>query len=231
MYDRGEIMTRKEQLNILKFIYNKDFLCSYIPVGRADFKFDLTTKNIPIELFKIKQRILNKEQLKGYDSHTPLRDLITFIMPGSRIPMHTDDNNISGQIHVRFNVFIQVPDICNTFYDGNPVDTKERHYVMCRSGIDTHWTTINKSMVPRISLSYGFMLPIEKVFQLYKIPNENNTFFKSLLFRYISCYIETIYDDFIYNHLVETAEYNPVTVFIDICGVKDIQGLLNKYNV
>jgi len=216
MYDRGEIMTQEEQLTILKYIYNKDFLCSSLAAGRADFEFDLTTKNVPIELFKIKQRILEKEGLKGYDSHTYLGDLITFILPGGHIPRHTDKNSFDGYIHIRFNVFIQGSDTCKTFYDDILVDTKERHYVMCRSGIDPHWTERNMSKMPRIALSYGFMLPIEKVTQLYKIPNIHNILSRNkILFRYIYYNIKNIYNMIKYSNTVYT-KYSPTTPFIDM---------------
>jgi hypothetical protein len=214
-------MTQEEQLTILKFIYNKNFLCSPLTNDRADFKFDITMKNIPIELFKIKQRILKREDLKGYDSHTYLGDLITFILPGGNIPRHTDKNSFDGYIHIRFNVFVTGSDMCKTLYDNIPVDTKDRHYVMCRSGIDAHWTEINRNNIPRIALSYGFMLPIQKVTQLYKIPNEYNTPARNrILFRYIYYIIVAIYNLLKYNRNMYT-KYTPNTPFIDICGFKD----------
>ena len=217
MYDRGEIMTKEEQLTILKFIYSKNFLCSSLPPGRADFKFDITMKNIPIELFKIKQRILEREDLKGYDSHTYLGDLITFILPGGNIPRHTDKNSFDGLVHVRFNVFLQVPDICDTFYDGILVDTTERHYVLCRSGIDPHWTHINRSNITRIALSFGFMLPTDKVSQLYKIPNEHNTVFRNLiLFRYMYYLVIAMYNYLRFSNIY--TKYDAKVPFVEICG-------------
>ena len=217
MYDRGEIMSINEQKTILKFIYDDKFLCSTLSANRADFEFDLTTKNIPIEIFKIKQRILERENLKEYDSHTYLGDLITFILPGGRIPRHTDKNGIDGRIHVRFNVFLQLPSICQTFYDGILVDTIERHYVMCRSGIDIHWTDINRSNMTRIALSFGFMLPIDKVSELYKIPSEHNTGFRNMIqIRYIYYLILSTYKYFRFGNRSTT--YDPKIPFVEICG-------------
>jgi hypothetical protein len=127
MYDRGEIMTEAERVNIINYILQKDTLNLTNDGTRADYRFDLTTKKIPIELFKIKQRILERETLKGYDTHTNFDDLVTFVLPGGKITKHTDKNSLDGLIHVRFNVFVQVPNACNAFYDGILVDAKERH--------------------------------------------------------------------------------------------------------
>jgi hypothetical protein len=41
---------------------------------------------------------------------------------------------------------------------------------MCRSGVDTHWSSVNMEETPRIILSFGFMLPVKKVLELYKFP-------------------------------------------------------------
>ena len=182
MYDRGEIMTSDEQNTIIAFIYNKNFLCSHIDGGRVEFRFKLNTTDIPIELWKIKQRILDREKLRGYNSSTYLDDIIAIILPGGSIPPHIDKNSYDGNIHVRFNVFIQIPEDCTTYYDYIPVESKERHYVLCRSGIDRHWTNTNKDIIPRISLSYGFMLPVEKIAKLYILPTEHNTYFRNSIF-------------------------------------------------
>ena len=48
---------------------------------------------------------------------------------------------------------------------------------MCRSGIDEHWSTFNNTVIPRIALSFGFMLPISKILKLYKVPNRVETDF------------------------------------------------------
>lgn len=214
MYDRGEIMSKKEQATLLKFIYNKNFVCSLLGEKRADFQFDLTTKNIPIELLKIKQRILERENLKEYNSHTNLGDRITFIFPGGFIPRHTDKCSFDGYIHIRFNVFVQVPDMCETFYDDIIVDAKERHYVMCRSGIDVHWSKLNKGRIPRIALSFGFSLPIQKVTQLYKIPNQHYTIYRdSVLFKYMVHVIANISNIFSKKNYTE---YNAHIPFLDI---------------
>jgi hypothetical protein len=181
MYDRGEIMTEDERNNIIKYILKKDTLHATTEGTRADYRFDLTTKNIPVELFKIKQRILEREGLRGYETHTNFDDLVTFVLPGGKITRHTDKNSFDGLIHVRFNVFVQVPKVCNAFYDGILVDAKERHYVMCRSGIDPHWTDVNTDTISRIVISYGFMLPFNKVEQLYKIPAEHYTSYRGAI--------------------------------------------------
>jgi hypothetical protein len=162
-------MSKEEQEAILNFIYNKDFKCSSLSGNRLDFRFTIDTKNIPIELWKIKQRIMDKEGLREYSS-TILDDFIAIIPPGGFIPRHIDKNGWDGHIHVRFNVFLKVAPNCQAYYADIPVEAKERHYVMCRSGIDFHTTSLNTDTFPRISLSYGFMLPFKKVDLIYKAP-------------------------------------------------------------
>ena len=167
-------MNEEERKEIIQFIYTKEFICNSLTFSRGDYTIHLDDKKLPIAIWKIKQRLLDKEDLYGYRTDTNFFDIITIIFPGGMIGKHKDPNGLDFTIHTRFNVFLQLPDTSNTFYGGDIVEAKERHYVMCRSGIDEHWSTINNSNIPRIALSYGFMLPMEKVLRLYKVPDENN---------------------------------------------------------
>jgi hypothetical protein len=209
MYDRGEILTVEERRNILQFIYADGFMCSSITGNRADFKFDVTTK-VPGEVWKIKQRIIRREGLYEYSSYSYLGDRITFIFPGGYIPPHTDKNELDGMIHVRFNVFIQTPEDCDTWYDGIRVDVRERGYVLCRSGIDLHRTVVNKTRVPRIAISYGFTIPAEKVAALYIYPPGEETFYRRTIW---IRYLATTYRN-IYNMLLFTiTQQNPYAMY------------------
>ena len=212
MYDRGEIMTRGEQEAILNFIYNREFKCSSLSGNRLDFRFTIDTKNIPIELWKIKQRIMDKEGLREYSS-TILDDFIGIILPAGSIPPHIDQNNLDGHIHVRFNVFLKIAPTCQAYYDNTLVEAKERHYVLCRSGIDFHTTSMNTDNIPRISLSYGFMLPLNKVESIYKTPKSS----KSVLLLYINSLFINIYAYFIYMHFLQNprTSYKPSISFLE----------------
>jgi hypothetical protein len=209
MYDRGQILTLQEKENILNFIYADGFMCSPITGNRADFKFDLTSK-VPGELWKIKQRIIRREGLHDYSSYSYLGDRITFIFPGGYIPPHIDKNELDGMIHVRFNVFIQAPEDCDTWYDGIRVDVRERGYVLCRSGIDRHWTGINKTMVTRIAISYGFTLPAEKVEALYMYPlGEGTLYRRAIWLRYLATTYRNIYNFIIF----KISQQNPYAIY------------------
>ena len=91
---------------------------------------------------------------------------------GGFIHKHIDPNDLDrGLYHVRFNIFITEPqEGFKTYYDGHIVDTTEGSYVLCRSGIDHHWSEINEDILPRISLSFGYLLPAEKIDDLCKDP-------------------------------------------------------------
>jgi hypothetical protein len=212
MYDRGTIMSKEEQEAILNFIYNKDFKCSSLSGNRLDFRFTIDTKNIPIELWKIKQRIMDKEGLREYSS-TILDDFIAIIPPGGFIPRHIDKNGWDGHIHVRFNVFLKVAPNCQAYYADIPVEAKERHYVMCRSGIDFHTTSLNTDTFPRISLSYGFMLPFKKVDLIYKAP----TYTPSVILLFIYSLFLNTYNYFVYMQFIKNPYkiYEPSVSFLD----------------
>jgi len=212
MYDRGEIMSKGEQEAILKFIYNNDFKCSSLSGNRLDFRFTIDTKNIPIEIWKIKQRIMDKEGLREYSS-TILDDFIGIILPAGSIPPHIDQNNLDGYVHVRFNVFLKIAPSCQAYYHDMPVESKERHYVMCRSGIDFHKTTMNIDNIPRISLSYGFMLPFNKVELIYKAPK----FSSNVLLLYMNSLYVYTYSYFIQMQFIRSSRsvYNPSISFLE----------------
>jgi hypothetical protein len=175
MYDRGEIMSEEERLQILKYIYTADILFNRIPINRSEYPIKLNDPTIPAAIWKIKQRLIEKEGLTSYRQDPNFEDVISVILPGGFIHKHRDPNGGDLSVHSRFNVFIRVPDKHDTYYGGRIVESKERHYVMCRSGLDIHWSSVNKELIPRISLSFGFMLPIHKVTVLYKVPETTPT--------------------------------------------------------
>jgi hypothetical protein len=186
MYDRGTIMEDDERLQILKYIYTDKVLLNKLPFFRADYRLELTDKTVPIAIWKIKQRILEREDLKEYRSDPNFGDLITIIFPGGEIHKHRDPNGGDFSVHIRFNVFLQIPKEYDTFYGGNLVEAKERHYVLCRSGIDQHWTSTNNNSEPRIALSFGFMVPPSKLLKLYRLPEK----FKHLETNFILSYLK-----------------------------------------
>ena len=168
MYNRGEIMS-KEERDILYNWITVD-LWKHIKVDLYDrLIYNLPSRNDPLViplLWEIKDRIEKREGMYGYKQEPVLRDFIAIIPNGGYIQKHVD-RNMNELIHTRFNVFISSPgDYCVTYYDGVKVDTKECCYVLCRSGIDEHYTDVNTNYIPRISFSFGYILPTEKLDEL-----------------------------------------------------------------
>jgi hypothetical protein len=184
MYDRGEIMSEEERLGFINWVCEHVNTLTTHREGLIGHTFYRENKEVPQIVWTILDRIIDKEDLHPYrESYDDAffkkyhsgrtgvyRDHVAIIFPGKNIVAHTDVNQ-PGLIHSRFNVFFQVPtDGGKTFYGDDVVEVKERGYVLCRSGIDTHWTEIIKGHQPRITISYGFQLPAQKLNDLYKIP-------------------------------------------------------------
>ena len=162
-------MTEEERLTILKWIENKSGLT---PIIKKKFTFimNITDNTVPIAVWRIKKRLIEREGLHEYRQDHAFGDIVLVIANGGILHPHTDPSGlIDNAIHCRFNVFVQVPETLDTYYAGYLVEAKNRHYVMCRSGIDTHWSSLNTSE-NRISLSYGYLIPQNKLDKLYQIP-------------------------------------------------------------
>ena len=116
-------------------------------------------------VWEIKERIIKKEGIEFYNQNQFLGDFLAYLPKDSFIHPHIDLNhNELDYIHTRFNVFIQAPkDYMKTYYANKEVDVQERCYTISRSSIDIHYTEKNTTDIPRISLSFGFLLPREKV--------------------------------------------------------------------
>jgi hypothetical protein len=160
MYDRGRIMTEEERHEIIEFVCAIFFETRSRP-DKLVLSYDLTPldKSIPISIWRIKKRIVERENLYPYSIEPIFRDFIGIILTGGSIGKHTD-KNIGEFVHTRFNVFIELPNgHVKTYYGNKEVDSKKGHYTMCRSGMDMHYTDTNIHYLPRITLSFGFLIP------------------------------------------------------------------------
>lgn len=174
MYDRGPIMSRAErsQLNdhATELFFNNHM--TSMTNGRYEIKIvDEDDRLIPL-VFEIRNRIEQRENLLSFKRERHVSDFMAMVPKNGFIHKHTDPNDLCNNLfHIRFNVFITIPqNDMNTYYDGHIIDANERCYVLCRSGIDYHWSDINTSDTPRISLSYGYLLPADKVDKLTSNP-------------------------------------------------------------
>jgi len=178
MYNRGSIMSSDERRELNDWATNL-FLNNHMDVtsngrfekrllpddGNSAFICSALGEKVNPLVFEIKKRIEERELLTTSKHEYYLKDFIALVPKNGFIHKHTDPNELEHNLfHVRFNVFISVPpNDMSTYYNGNVINAVECCYVLCRSGIDQHWTDINTSDIPRISLSFGYLLPAEKV--------------------------------------------------------------------
>ena len=162
MYNKGILISEEERQDILNWVCTNYYSTKKLR-GKRMYEMLPSDTFIPKLFWDIRNRITEKEGLHGYKAEEKTNDLLTLVLPGGDLIGHTDDNE-GNLIHVRFNVYILTPPrSCETFYAGHLVDTEERTYAVCRSGIDIHWITKNESDVPRIAISYGYLIPKEVV--------------------------------------------------------------------
>jgi hypothetical protein len=175
MYNRGVIMNNDERMQLHDWAIGlmSKSLMSELSNKRLEYKID-ANKNDPNVLplvFEIRKRIECAEELSSFEKETYVNDFVTIVPTGGYIHRHRDPN-FRELIHVRFNVFITLPKLGGTtYYDGHIIDSVECSYVLCRSGVDMHWSEPNEDVIPRISLSFGYLLTCEKVDELCKDTN------------------------------------------------------------
>jgi hypothetical protein len=167
MYNRGSIMSDTERLQIRNWanLLISENKMKILPYGRLDYIIsDNNSDVIPI-VIEIRKRLEVKYDLVLFERETTINDFLAVIPTGGFIHKHCDPNIWErGLFHIRFNIFISLPTKGgNTYYDGQIIDAVEGSYVLCRSGIDMHWSDPNEDIVPRISLSFGYLLPPEKI--------------------------------------------------------------------
>ena len=164
-------MSEEERISILEWLttLKKNNKLRKLSGGRWDYTLYIDDKIIPIAIWRIKKRLIEREGLHTYRQDPVFEDLLTLIPNGGVLHPHTDPNSFDGSMHCRFNVFLNVPEVFDTYYGEHLVEAKNRHYVMCRSGIDTHWSTLNQED-DRVALSFGYILPMKKINELYIIP-------------------------------------------------------------
>ena len=173
MHDRGRIMSEEERLELVDW-FSANYLRFNTQIcGRVDYTLKPYDKSVPMVVWRIKKRLIEKEKLQRFVQEPTLKDYFWAIMPGGKINPHLDPN-LKHFIHVRFNVFIQLPiNDSGTYYGKQAIDSKEGHYTLCRSGIDRHWINPIKGNRPRLTLSFGYLIPRNILDKIYPVPSEN----------------------------------------------------------
>ena len=170
MYNRGNIMSETERLEIRNWANDLVFNNKMDELTHERLELKLNNNNseiIPL-VFEIRKRIEQRERMESFEREKHVNDFVTIISKTGFIQKHTDTNDIQRNLfHIRFNVFITIPNKGGaTYYDGHEIDAIAGSYVLCRSGIDEHWSDPNEDIIPRISLSFGYLVPPEKADEL-----------------------------------------------------------------
>jgi hypothetical protein len=119
--------------------------------------------DLPPAVWEIKRRLVEAEGLADAKEDSFFYDLICYVMDGGLIHPHSDPNP-SPLIHVRYNVFLQHPDVGGMpIYGGKKYYPAERSYLLCRAGLDLHMSERVYGPKARISLSFGFQVPHERL--------------------------------------------------------------------
>ena len=165
MVDNNIIMTVEEQNEIIK--YAQENYLSFDKNGYNKWKKSLNElHNIPKCIYDIKKRIIEKECLENAIQEPTLKDQIGYMKEGGYLHLHVDQNKDS-LIHTRFNVYVQIPEHGGMpIYSNHKIDVKEREYTICRSGLDFHYTEKVQGSKERIILSFGYLLPYERVIDI-----------------------------------------------------------------
>lgn len=121
--------------------------------------------DVPKCIWEIKNRIVDKELLHEFQEEPIFKDSIGYMMDGGQLHNHVDPNPINEELyHTRFNVYVQIPNKGGMpIYNNNLYQLKEMTYICCRSGIDYHSCEKVEGERERIVLSFGFLLPFERI--------------------------------------------------------------------
>jgi hypothetical protein len=177
--NRGKIMSESERQEILEWIYprmdkflelseNKTVLPIFKKIS-DEYPHDFPIselgydKSLPDAIWKIKDRIMEREDMKFYITEPIIKDFLTIVHTNGHIQKHKDGNYSPDIIHTRFNVFLELPKKGGaTYYNGVLIEAEEGSYVLCKSGLHYHWSDVIEEGL-RISISFGFNVPIERV--------------------------------------------------------------------
>ncbi len=156
------IVSEEEQKIIVDWVRS-----NYLTLNENGFKRYMKNMyeipNIPSVVWDIRKRIVEKENLQNAIEEPLFRDSIGYMMDGGQLHKHTDPNRY-GLIHTRFNVYVQIPEKGGyPVYSDKVLRLKERTYICCRAGLDPHYCEKVEGDKERVVLSYGFLLPKERV--------------------------------------------------------------------
>lgn len=165
-----DIITKDELNFFIKFIEKNQNL--FVENGISPHRKLLTINkkiNSPDIFFDVKKRILIKEGvLTDYIDDSTYGDYIGYITEGGKIHRHNDPT-IFGYDHVRFNLFLSVPEKGGfPIYNDITIPVKVGDYVVCNSSKEYHECEMVEGNIPRIVISYGIYKKIKNINMVYQ---------------------------------------------------------------
>jgi hypothetical protein len=129
------------------------------PYGSRKFCTSDKIDNFPKEIVKkIKDRVIQIENIKEWIEEPTFKDLIGINGEGGSIHLHTDPN-VDGYVHVRYNVILKYPtEGGHSIYNGKINELKENMVWRCVAGKVMHGSVPVVGDIPRITLSLGFQI-------------------------------------------------------------------------
>lgn len=152
-----EILNPKEQNEIIKWAQEKYNHFEVIGYNRWRCVLEYAP-SYPKIIDIIKQRIVEIENLQNSIQEPIYKDSIIYMQNGSKIHKNISPNN-GNLIHVRFNVYVQIPKNGGLpIYNNISYEIKERCYICSKSGIDYNECDQIFGNKELIILSYGFLM-------------------------------------------------------------------------
>ena len=157
LFNCNQIISKEEQNYLLEWTFKNSQKFKNNPVG-PHRKFCSLDEDSPHLFEKVKDRIIQKENLSVWFPEPEYGDFVGWISNGGFIHHHIDMNHYNLR-HVRYNLFLSVPHKGGIpTYNGKKIAIKERCYVRCNSGSEYHSCSKVIGSKPRIVISYGFLI-------------------------------------------------------------------------
>jgi hypothetical protein len=162
------IISIEEQTEIVKWTRNNYKYFSSTGYNRYMQKLDYFD-DVPICIWEAKKKIVEKEDLYDYDQEPMFKDSIGYMLNGGQLHIHNDPNPLPNEkgeqlYHTRFNLYVQIPEKGGyPIYNEIHCTLNERTYICCRSNLDKHYCAKVEGEKERIVVSFGFLLPLERI--------------------------------------------------------------------
>ena len=158
--ENDPIISIEEQIIIIEWTKKNHDRFTQNGFNRKAKRLDLLP-DFPEIAFAIKKRLEEKENLMKYKEEPFFGNVIAFMTEGGQLHKHVDPNQDKNQlIHVRFNIYVQIPLKGGLpVYNNQIIKLEERNYVCCRSGLDEHYCLKVEGEKERIVLSFGYLIP------------------------------------------------------------------------